>query len=333
MAELEKMAGVRIDGLQYTNYNRELFEDLKAAGLDCVHVTLAYWEDARQCLTLFSKWNRHFVEHSDLIMLVKTGADIVKARETGKVGIVFGAQNCSPIDAELGLVEVMNGLGLKFMQLTYNNQSLIGAGCFETEDPGISRFGKNVIAEMNRVGMVIDMSHSAERTTLEAIDISSRPISITHANPLSFKKSLRNKSKAVLSALTERGGMLGFVLYPLFLKDGAETSLEDFTEMVADTADRYGVDNIGIGSDLCRNWPYEVVEWMRNGSWTFETVYGEGGAGVREWPKQPEWFEKASDFIKIESGLKRQGFHSTEIDKILGLNWYRFMDESFAPQS
>ena len=153
MADLEKMAGVRIDGLQYTNYNRELFEDLRDAGLDCVHVTLAYWEDARQCLTLFSKWNRHFREHDDLTTPVKTGADIVAARNQGKVGIVFGTQNCSPIDSELGLVEVMNDLGLKFMQLTYNNQSLIGAGCYEAEDAGISRFGKNVIAEMNRVGI------------------------------------------------------------------------------------------------------------------------------------------------------------------------------------
>lgn len=331
MADLDKMAGVRIDGLQYSNYDRELFEDLIAAGLHTIHVTLAYWEDARQCMTLFSKWNRHFIDHADLIMPVKTGDDIVKAKELGKVGIVFGAQNCSPIDAELGLVQVMNDLGLKFMQLTYNNQSLIGAGCFEDEDPGISRFGKNVIAEMNSVGMVIDMSHSAERTTLEAIDISSRPISITHANPTTFKASRRSKSHTVLKSLTDRGGMLGFVLYPLFLKDGADTKLEDFTEMVADTADKYGVDNIGIGSDLCRKWPYEVVEWMRNGSWTHETVYGEGGAGVREWPKQPDWFQKSSDFIKIEKGLVKQGFHSTEIDKILGFNWYRFMDESFKP--
>ena len=96
------------------------------------------------------------------------------------------------------------------MQLTYNNQSLLATGCYEENDTGVTRMGRQVIAEMNRVGLVVDMSHSGERSTLETIEISERPIAITHANPAFWHRALRNKSDDVLKALGESGGMLGF---------------------------------------------------------------------------------------------------------------------------
>ncbi|MDG2590066.1 membrane dipeptidase, partial [Vibrio parahaemolyticus] len=184
------------------------------------------------------------------------------------VGIFFGAQNCSPIDDEIGLIEVMRRQGLLIMQLTYNNQSLLATGCYEQNDSGVTRFGKQAIEEMNRVGMIIDMSHSAERSTLEAIDLSSRPICIIHANPTYAHDALRNKSNTVIQALTERGGLIGFILYPFHLPNGSQCSLDDFCQMVAKTADMFGVDHLGIGSDLCLNQPQQVLEWMRNGRWS-----------------------------------------------------------------
>src|SRR5699024_8338568 len=141
-------------------------------------------------------------------------------------------------------------------------------GCYEANDPGITRMGREVIAEMNRVGMVIDMSHSATRSTLEAIELSQRPIAVTHANPYDWHAVPRNKPPEVLKALAETGGMLGFSLYPHHLKDGSSCSLESFCAMVAQTAEMMGVANIGLGSDLCQNQPDEVVQWMRRGNWT-----------------------------------------------------------------
>jgi len=127
------------------------------------------------------------------------------------------------------------------MQLSYNNQSFLATGCYEAEDPGITRFGKQAIAEMNRVGLVIDMSHSAERSTLEAIEISERPIAITHANPHWWHPALRNKSDQVIKALTDKGGMLGFSLYPHHLAGGTDCTLESFCGMISEAADRYMV--------------------------------------------------------------------------------------------
>lgn len=322
-----------IDALQYSNWNRALFEEWRAGQLSAVHVTIAYWENARETLTTLARWNRLFREQADLIRPARSGADILVAQAEGRTAVILGAQNCSPIEDELGLVEVMQQLGLRVMQLTYNNQSLLGAGCYEKEDSGISRFGREVIREMNRVGMIVDLSHSAERTSLEAIEISERPVAITHANPASWHPALRNKSDRLLKALAESGGMLGFSVYPFHLKEGPACSLESFTEMVARTAETLGVERIGLGSDLCRNWGYETLEWMRSGKWTFAPDYGEGSAEKPAWPDQPDWIETPADTPKLATGLRARGFGEDDVARIMGGNWLRFFSEGFEGRS
>ncbi|MGR5195673.1 membrane dipeptidase [Vibrio rotiferianus] len=316
-----------IDGLQYCNWDREYFQTLKASGITAVHATIVYHENARETLTRFAEWNLRFEQNADLIMPIYSMADVEKAKAEGKVGVFFGAQNCSPIDDEIGLIEVMRRQGLLIMQLTYNNQSLLAAGCYEQNDSGVTRFGKQAIEEMNRVGMIIDMSHSAERSTLEAIDLSSRPICISHANPAFAHDALRNKSNNVIKALTERGGLIGFSLYPFHLPNGSQCTLEDFCQMVAKTADLFGVDHLGIGSDLCLNQPQQVLEWMRNGRWSKAMDYGEGSANNSGWPDALPWFSGSKGMENIYNGLMRHGFSESEAGKILGENWFNFLKE------
>ena len=215
------------------------------------------------------------------------------------------------------------------MQLSYNNQSLLATGCYEAEDPGITRMGRQVIREMNRVGLVIDMSHSAERSTLEAIEISDRPIAVTHANPASWHPAMRNKSDILLKALSESGGMLGFSLYPHHLKDGSNCRLDDFCVMVARAADAMGAEHIGFGSDLCQNQPDSVVAWMRNGTWARDTDFGEGTADAPGFPNQPTWFCNNRDFGGILDGLRAVGFSDDDVAGIAGGNWLNFFERSF----
>lgn len=321
---------VIIDGLQYCQWTREVFQQMRQGNVDCVHVTIAYWENFRETIANISQWHRHFEHHADLIRPVKTAEDVQLARREGRTGIVFGLQNCSPIEDDIGLVQVLHELGVRFMQLSYNNQSLLATGCYENEDPGLTRMGKEVIREMNRVGLVIDMSHSAERSTLEAIEYSSRPIAITHANPHFWMPALRNKSNTVLKALAETGGLLGFSLYPHHLKDKSQCRLEDFCDMVARTAELMGTESIGLGSDLCQGHPDSVVEWMRNGRWTKTLDYGEGNANLAGFPEQPEWFQNNRDFATIATGLQQVGFSESEVGQIIGGNWLNFFQHSFS---
>ena len=314
-----------IDALQASNWNRQLFEDLAHSGLDAVHVTLVYWENCRQTLPIIGKWNRWFREHDDLILPVRKAGDIRTAHEAGKTGIILGFQNSSPIDDDLSLIQILHDLGIRIMQMTYNNQTLIGAGCYEQNDGGITKFGKNVIREMNRAGMVIDLSHTSEKTSFDAIEISECPVAITHANPLFFHKAVRNKSDALLKELARKGGILGFSIYPFHLLKGTECTLESFCEMISRTADMIGVKHIGIGSDLCQGWGSEQLEYMRSGTWTFEADPGES-AGNPDWPEYPAWYREPADFQNIAQGLSDAGFSDEEAGLILGGNWFRFFE-------
>ena len=319
-----KLMKFKIDNLQYCNWTRKVFEINREAKLDAVHVTMVYHEDYDEFLNEVKKWQKLFDENSDLIFHGSNYKDIEKAQLEKKTAIFFGFQNCSPIEDDIRLVEKIHNLGCRFMQLTYNNQSLLATGCYEKNDSGVTNFGREVIKEMNRVGIVIDMSHSAEKSTLDAIDISEKPIAITHANPSFWHAAKRNKSKDLLKALSDNGGMLGLSLYPHHLKDNTNCSLESFCEMVARTSEVIGVKNLGIGSDLCLNQPDEIVEWMRNGTWSKGKNYGEGSKNKPGFPVQPDWFQDARGFFNLETGLKKVGFSEIEIDGILGNNWYNF---------
>lgn len=321
-----------IDNLQYANYGPEVFAQMRAGGVNAVHVTIAYHESFREMVLNLEQWNRWFETCPEFVFKGTTAADVRRAQETGRVAIFFGFQNPSPIEDDIGLVEICHQLGVRFMQLTYNNQSLLATGCYEEEDAGLTRMGRQVVAEMNRVGLVIDMSHSADRSTLEAIEASTRPIAITHANPAWWHPARRNKSDDVLRALTRAGGMLGFSLYPHHLKDGSACTLQSFCAMVEEAADRYGVRHLGLGSDLCQNQPDRVVEWMRVGRWTKQVDYGEGSADAPGFPPMPAWFRDNRDFDTLRQGLLATTLSKDDVDGIMGGNWLRFYEESFGPR-
>lgn len=325
------MSAPLIDNLQYANWSEKIFRQMREGNVDAVHVTIAYHENFREMVLNLEQWNRWFEQFPDIIFRGLTGADVRKAQKEKRTAIFFGFQNPSPMEDDIGLIEICHTLGIRFMQLTYNNQSLLATGCYESEDTGLTRFGKQTVEEMNRVGMVIDMSHSADRSTLEAIDHSSRPIAITHANPHWWHAALRNKKDEILKALTGRSGMLGFSIYPHHLKGGSDCTLEDFCAMIARSAEKYGAQNLGIGTDLCQDQPDSIVTWMRNGRWSKQTDFGEGSASAPGFPDQPDWFRDNRDFGKLKNGLAAIGFSKAEVDGIMGKNWLRFYDQSFGP--
>ena len=314
----------KIDNLQYCNWSKEVFEINREANLDAVHATICYHEDYDELQINIELWKKYFENYSSLIFQGFNSKDIERAKQENKTAIFFGLQNCSPIEDNIEYVEVLKQQGVLFMQLTYNNQSLLATGCYEEKDAGITRMGREVIKEMNRVKMIIDMSHSAELSTLEAIEISQEPIVVSHANPSFWHKGLRNKSDTILNELNNSGGMIGFSIYPHHLKGASECTLDSFCEMVAETTKKISVKQIGIGSDLCIRHPDSIVEWMRNGTWTKTKDFGEGSSNNPGFPPQPSWFEDARGFSNLERGLKKVGFNEEETRDILGNNWYNF---------
>ena len=322
-----------IDGLQYANWSGKVFRQMREGGMDAVHVTIAYHELFRETVANIEEWNRRFDAFPDLIVQAGSADEVRAARASGRTAIVFGLQTPSPIEDDIGLIEILHRLGVRFMQLSYNNQSLLAAGCYENGDAGLTRMGREAVAEMNRVGLAVDMSHSAERSTLEAIEVSSRPVAITHANPASWRPVARNKSDRTLRALAESGGMLGFSIYPHHLAGGSECTLAAFSEMIARTAELTGPERLGIGSDLCQDRPDSTVEWMRSGRWTSSSGAEEGRTEAPRFPPQPEWFRDNRDFPGLRDGLLAAGFDAAEADGIMGENWLAFFERAFGPES
>ncbi len=311
-----------IDGLQYSVWDREVFEEMHAGGLTAAHVTLAIWEDARETLIVLGTWRELLRAHADLIIPCTSLEDIDAARATARTGIIFGFQNTSPFEDAVGFVEEFHRLGVRIAQLTYNIQNLAGSSCYEPTDGGLSRFGRNLVREMNRVGMVVDLSHVGNQTAQDAIDVSTAPVAVTHANPSSFFAHPRNKPDDLLRSLADHGGMIGVTPYPHLVGDQVE--VEQWAGMVARTVDLMGIDHVGIGSDMSRKWSDEYLMWIRMGRWTRAPDYGAGTAKQAGWAQWPAWFETPAGFPNMLAGLAKAGFSDEEVRKIVGENWRNF---------
>ena len=320
---------ILIDGLEYCNWNRDLFENAHQAGITAIHATLVYWENTEESFAKIKYWNDLFKEHYDIITHAKKTEDIFQAKKNNKLAIIFGFQNSAPIANDIFLVEKFFKEGLRFMQLTYNNQTPLAGGCFEPKDSGVSRFGKAVIEEMNRLGMIVDLSHAGKQTCIDAIDFSSKPVAISHANPSFFHKSIRNIDSDVLEKLVKKNGFIGLSLYPYHLKNLGDCKVEDFCSMIKDLINLIGDENIGIGSDLCLNWPDEIVMWMRNGKWTKKIDYGESKDNNPKWPELPNWYSKPSDLKNLFISMCENNISEKVATKIVGENWLSFMKNQF----
>lgn len=316
-----------VDGVNYTNWTRVHFENLKKAEISLVHVSIVYWEDTNETIEVFNKWDVYFENNKDLILKIENISDIKKADAEGKVGILLGWQNSAPINSDLGLLAYFYQRGLRIMQLTYNNQSYIASGCYEEHDAKITRYGKEVIREMNSLGIAIDLSHIRNESGLEAVELSQKPVCVSHSIPIFSKDSERNISTELMQAVARKGGILGLSLYPLHVAKGSECTLDEYCELIAKTVEIMGVNHVGIGSDLCTGHPDAVLQWMRCGKWMKKENHTDIYYSKPVWPKPMSWFQKIGDFHNLIAGLEKNGFDKSSIEKIMGLNWIRFMEK------
>jgi membrane dipeptidase len=316
-----------IDAMQYSNWNREIFEEWRAADLACAHVTVSIWEDARETLHELGKWATRINQNSDILAPVRSVADLDQAYAEGKTGVIFGFQNSSPFEDDIRLVETFHDLGVKFAQPTYNIQTLVGGSCYEPTDSGLSRYGALVVGEMNRVGMIPDLSHSGVRTASDILDVSTKPVVYTHANPRFFYDHPRNVPNDLLKKVAASGGAVGLAPYPHLTPD--DCSVEDFCAMAARVVELIGVEHVAIGTDTGLGHADGVLDWIRMGTWTIEKNYGAGSAANPGWAPLPSWYGGTKDLPDLFSALEKHGFSSDEVDLIAGGNWRRVFVESF----
>jgi membrane dipeptidase len=323
-----------VDGLMMPVPERKWFEEWRDARLGCVNTTVAVWENASETLAVLGKWRLVLAQNSDLVAAATSVAEIERIAASGRTAIVLGFQNTAPVEHNIDLFGAFRDLGVCIMQLTYNLQNYIGCGYWEAKDTGISsRFGRNAIDEMNKLGIVIDLSHCGERTTLEAIEMSTRPVAITHANPREYVGTPvygagRLKTTEAIDALARKGGVIGLTPNRNMTRNGAATTLEEFGDMVAWTIDRIGIDAVGIGTDYCPGHPRSVRTWWRFARWSRESAPSEQ-MKIAPHEGWSEWMRNPSGVHNIVAELNRRGLSQADVDKIMGGNFLRVFRANF----
>jgi membrane dipeptidase len=313
---------VIIDGLNVSSWSEDTFLQLAEGGLTAVNATIAVHETFRETMEEIARWQRMFERSERIIRPVRSVDDIHASKLDGRVGIILGFQSPDPIEKELALLSIFRELGVRIIQLTYNERNYAGDGCLEDTDCGLSRFGREMIGELNRLGILIDLSHVGYRSTLEAIEASRQPVAITHANPRSLCDHPRNKTDDQIRALAARGGVIGANIFPPFLSAGSEATVESLVDVIDYLVRVAGIDHVGIGTDFTEG---RTREWF---SWLLSGKSKRGEMMELEWPVvYPQGIRTAAEFPNITRGLLRRGYSEDDSRKILGGNFLRLFRE------
>jgi membrane dipeptidase len=313
---------VVVDGLQAARWSREVFEDMRNAGITAVNCTCCIWEGVDDTLNNVAAFARWFHEHDDLIRPVHTVADIAAAKEEGRVGVILGWQNTSGFGDRIELVELFGRLGLRVVQLTYNTQNLAGSGCYESRDSGLSDFGRELVAELNRAGIVIDLSHVGAVTAREAIACSEQPVVFSHTCPAALHPHPRNKTDEEMRSVAERGGLVGVTLYPWFLRPDGIATLDDYANAIEYTVGVVGEDHVALGTDFMDGQPEEFFEWIFRDKGSARRLVDTSATAIAK-ALTPEGIAGIRDFPRIVEHLEQRGWPEDRLRKLVGGNWCR----------
>jgi membrane dipeptidase len=259
--------------------------------------------------------------------IVRRAADLMSAKQNGKIGIILGFQHPQPIE-DLDHLELFHQLGVRVMQLTYNNRSLLGDGCLEPGNGGLSKLGRAAVAKMNQLGIAVDLSHSGQRTTAEAIEASTKPVLITHSGCNAVFQHPRNKDDKDIRALADRGGVMGIYFMPYLVASPTPPAREHVLAHLDHALKVCGEDHVGIGSDGVIDTFADTPEQRKAfaDDQAKRKALGIAAPGEDRPPFSPD-LNTTHRMEIIASGLSKMGYSANVIEKVLGKNFYRAFGE------
>jgi membrane dipeptidase len=309
------------DGLNISKWSRDVFEDMRKGELTAVNCTCCVWENFRQTMDNIAQWKRWFIEHDDLILQVFTTKDIIRAKTKNKTGIILGFQNISAFEDRLDYIQLFKELGVGIAQMAYNTQNLVGTGCYESKDGGLSDFGHEVVAEMNRVGIMCDLSHVGPNTSADVIRVSTKPVCYSHCLPAGLKEHPRNKSDQELKFIAKQGGFIGVTMFSPFLKKGPQATVADYVEAIDYVITLVGEDCVGIGTDFTQGHNQAFFEWITHDKGMARKLTDFGVV------KNPDGIRTIGEMPNLVAAMQKAGWPERKIRKIIGKNWIRVLEE------
>ena len=333
--------------LDHVATKKRWFDQARSGGVDVAWVTIGGFAGIANTIRAVANVLRFIEKNSDEAVQVRNSHEMRQAKKEGKMGILFATQDAACLDGDYAYLTIMDQLGYKVMGLTYSESNMLGDGCGERtrEERGLSFFGLDVVKEMNRLGIIVDLAHCGDATTMDALKVSETPCLFTHANVRAISDSSRNKTDEQILAMAESGGVMGITALPRMVNnDLRAATLEGVLDHIDYVVNLVGVDHVGVAGDFT-----DSIERVKLGEMLPGTSYGSSskaaptqGAGWAYWRvKRPDMLgtleerdvvpyakgiENLSKYPDLTRGLVARGYDDESIVKILGENWLRVLD-------
>jgi membrane dipeptidase len=301
-----------------------IFEAYAKSGVTAVHTSLAN-RNLMVAMRDLAEWQSRFERWPERLVKIVRGAQIEDAKKTGRVGVLLGFQNATIVENDIRNLEPLYQAGTRCIQLTYNSRNLLGDGCTERTNAGLSDFGVAVVERMNQLGIVVDLSHCGDATSRDGITVSKRPPAFTHTMCKTVYDHVRAKSDDLLKALADKGGMVGIATLGYFFGPAADTTLDDYLRHVDHAVKAAGIDHVGVASDYSIR---GIEATHTRESWYVPRLSSFKPAYRVRWPPWIKELDPPERFRNIAHGLAKRGYTSTQVEKVLGGNWTRYFVEA-----
>ena len=307
-----------------------VLDDARASGVTAVNCTLGYVagpaEPFEATVSEIALYDRMIADHAERLLKVGSAADILRAKSQGKIGLIYGFQNTAMFGDSLERVDLFADLGVRIVQLTYNPANQVGDGATAPGNRGLTPFGRQVVERLNANRLMVDLSHSGERTCLEAIELSRQPVSINHTGCRALVDLPRNKTDAELRAVAEKGGFVGIYFMPFLHPEGYVTGA-DIVAHIEHAIGVCGEDHVGIGTDG----PITQVDDLASYRAAIAKEVAERKtAGIGAPGEKADILKFAIDlrgptqYRDLADRLAARGHSQARIEKILGGNFLRY---------
>ncbi|NNE42370.1 MAG: dipeptidase [Marinicaulis sp.] len=318
-----------IDALSFAHeWDDEEWAAVKKSGYAGIITSLSR-QDLQTAIDEIAEWRKRIKEHPDRYLMALTAKDFERAKKSGRLAVMMNFQNATMLEGEIDNIDVLHAFGMRCFQLTYNYRNRIGDGSTERTNAGLSDFGLEVIERMNKLGVLIDLSHCGKQTTLEGIEFSGKPVAITHSMVEKFRPNHpRAKTDDQIKALADKGGVFGVAALGYFIgtDPGGETTIETYADHIEHAVNIAGYENVALSTDFAVR---GISPWATKEEWYEPRLKIFKPSYDVKWPPWIPELDTPDRFRNLLPVLDRRGWKSRDMERLLGQNWMRLFRDVF----
>lgn len=318
-----------IDGLSFAHeWDDVEYEAVRQSGYTGIITSLGR-SDLQTAIDEIMEWKRRIADHPERYMMALGARDFERAKRENKLAVMMNFQDATMLEGEVDNVDVLHAIGMRCFQLTYNSRNLIGDGCLERTNAGLSDFGVEVVARMNALGVLVDLSHCGDQTTLDGIAFSQKPVAITHSMVEKLRPGHpRAKTDEQIKALSDKGGVFGVAALGYFIgkNPGTDTTIETYADHIEHAVNVAGVEHVALATDYAVR---GLAAWITRENWYEPRLEIYKPSYDVQWPPYIPELDTPERFRNLVAVLGRRGWKTRDLERLLGENWMRLFRDVF----